>query len=87
VRGSHRLLQGVLVQWSDPPSPEALFHERSYGHYHAGNTFNCRCYPAPVLNLNTLVWPHRVYAGGAIRMMTLVRFKEMFQIQSVPLAA
>jgi intein/homing endonuclease len=42
VRRSHAVLQGVLVSWGDPPSPERLVGERStLGKYHAGNAPNC----------------------------------------------
>jgi len=42
VRKSHRKMQGVIVLYNDPPSPEALVGEKStLGHYHAGNAPNC----------------------------------------------
>lgn len=75
VRISHRKMDGVLVAWDDPPSPEHLVGQRSnLGHYQAGNAPNCRCYPAPVVNVDYLRWPHRVYTGGRILMMTRVQF-------------
>lgn len=77
VRGSHALMEDVLVCWNAPPSPEALNHEESYGRYHAGNTFNCRCYPEPVVKLEALHWPHKVYYQDRIQMMTLAQFKQI----------
>lgn len=78
VRESHRLMDGVIILWGDPPDPEALNHEKhSYGSYDAGDTFNCRCYPAPLIEFDDVTWPHRVYFGGRIQMMTLAKFKQI----------
>ena len=78
VRDSHRKMDDVLVSWRDPPSPEALNRERSYGKYHAGNTFNCRCYPEPLIELHYIRWPHKVYHNNQITMMTLEQFRRLF---------
>lgn len=77
VRGSHRHMDGVLVSWSDPPSPEALIHMKNYGQYHAGDFPNCRCYPAPLIDYEDVSWPHKVYHNGRIQMMTLAKFKKL----------
>lgn len=77
VRDSHKKMEGVLVCWDDPPSPEALNQEQSYGRYHAGNTFNCRCYPEPLVELYYIRWPHKVYYQNRIQMMTLAQFQEI----------
>lgn len=82
VRPSHRKMDAVLFRFDDPPSPEALAGERSYGRYNAGGgSFNCRCFAEPLLRLNQVEWSHRVYAGGVIRMMTLSAFR---QLNSLP---
>jgi len=65
-RKSHILMDGVLVFYDDPPSPEALAGEKSYGKYHAGNTFNCRCYQEPVVDPMFLPDVIRVYEDGRI---------------------
>lgn len=75
VRLSHRKMDGVLVSFDDPPSPEQLVGMRSYGHYQAGNIFNCRCYIEPLLSLRQVNWPHKVYAAGVIRYQTLAEFR------------
>jgi SPP1 gp7 family putative phage head morphogenesis protein len=77
VRDSHEIMDRVLVNWNDPPSPEALNDEKSHGNYHAGNIFNCRCYPAPVIDLGRVKWPSKVYTGGQIQQMTRARFERM----------
>lgn len=42
VRPSHRFMDGVLVNWDDPPSPEALIGQKSsLGKYLPGNAPNC----------------------------------------------
>ncbi len=78
VRDSHRRMEGVLVNWDEPPSPEQLNNERkTYGSYHAGNIFNCRCYPEPLIMFSDVSWPHKVYYQGKIQMMTLAKFKRI----------
>jgi len=69
VRNAHDHMHGVLVRWDDPPSPEALApdaEQKPYGSYHAGNTFNCRCYPEPVVSIDFLEFPMKVYQNGSI---------------------
>ncbi len=78
VRDSHRHMQGVLVNWDDPPSPERLIHMRKPpAPYHAGDIWNCRCYPAPLLRLESVDWPHKVYHQGRIRSMTRAEFERL----------
>lgn len=80
VRSSHDHMGGVLVNWDDPPSPEALdprHRQKPYGKYHAGDTFNCRCYPEPLLNTADISWPARVYHNGKIKSMSLAKFKAL----------
>lgn len=77
VRKAHRLMDKVLVSWSDPPSPEQLAHEKStLGHYNAGDAPNCRCDTLPVISLDVISWPARVYWAGSIRRMTRGQFAE-----------
>lgn len=85
VRPSHRRMEGVVCFWSDPPSPEMLDHEdHVYGHYDAGDIFNCRCYPEPLLRMDQVKWPHKVYRSGSVRYMTRAQFQ---QLNSAALAA
>lgn len=82
VRLSHRKMQGVLVNWNDPPSPEILVGEKSEGHYAPGDIYNCRCYPAPLLRLDQVNWPHRVYYGGRVISMTLSTFRRIANLET-----
>ena len=77
VRNSHRHMEGVLVRWDDPPSPEALVGKKSVGKYNAGNIYNCRCYPSPLVTLSRVKWPAKVYYQGAIQIMTRVQFEKI----------
>jgi SPP1 gp7 family putative phage head morphogenesis protein len=77
TRESHKAMNGVLCSWGDLPSPEALIGEPSYGPYAPGGTFNCRCLVLPLLSLDDVAWPHRVYHGGTVTMMTLPAFKKL----------
>lgn len=77
VRSSHHLMDKVLVSWTDPPNPENLAKIRnSHGPYNAGNIYNCRCDCYPVISLNTINWPARVYHSGSITRMTRRQFSE-----------
>jgi uncharacterized protein with gpF-like domain len=80
VRASHRSLENVLINYNDPPSPEALAGIKSkLGHYHAGDAPNDRCYQEPVVRPESLRWPHRVYQQGQVRYMTLAQFRLLNQ--------
>jgi SPP1 gp7 family putative phage head morphogenesis protein len=82
VRDSHRLMDGVLVFWSDPPSPEALDGVKSgLGHYHAGEAPNDRCYSEPVLSFDDIRFPTKVYVDGAIKYMGKQEFLKRFAAQ------
>lgn len=75
VRDSHRLMNKVLVNWNDPPNPESLAHEsNNHGPYNAGNIYNCRCDALPVISLDVISWPAKVYGAGSIRRMTRAQF-------------
>ncbi len=80
VRPSHKEMNGVLCRFSDPPAPEELIGEKSAGHYGPGNIYNCRCYAAPVILWREVVWPHKVYANGSIRMMSKKQFTDEFGV-------
>jgi SPP1 gp7 family putative phage head morphogenesis protein len=77
VRSSHKIMEGVLVRWRNPPSPETLDGEKSFGHYNCGDIFNCRCYAEPVIDLDFVSWPAKVYYGGSIQRMTRKQFEEV----------
>jgi SPP1 gp7 family putative phage head morphogenesis protein len=75
VRPSHKNMDLVLVNWNDAPSPEALIKVRSdLGKYHAGEAPNCRCLSVPLVSLDEVRWPHKVYTGGRIIRMTKPQF-------------
>ena len=77
VRGAHKNMQGVLVRFDNPPSPEALVGEKNVGKYNAGNIYNCRCFPRPLIVLENVTWPCRVYYNGSIAKMTKEQFKRI----------
>jgi SPP1 gp7 family putative phage head morphogenesis protein len=75
VRSSHRIMDRVLVSWNDPPSPEALAGIKStLGHHQAGDAPNCRCYPEPLLRLDQVKFPCKVYRSGSVAYMTRAEF-------------
>lgn len=77
VRKSHRIMEGVIVNWNDPPSPEQLAKEKSEGYYHAGEIWNCRCYPEPLIEIDDVRWPHKVYYMGKIKTMSRREFEQI----------
>ncbi|SJZ58930.1 phage minor head protein [Megasphaera cerevisiae] len=77
VRDSHSHMDRVLCSYISPPSPEKLIGKKSYGNYNPGETYNCRCYAAPLISIDDVHWPHKVYYGGHIQKMTRYQFKEL----------
>ncbi len=78
VRPAHWLMNRVIVPWAEAPAPEALRGVKStLGAYHAGDCPNCRCYPEPLLRLDQVMWPCRVYHEGRLQPMTRVRFERI----------
>ncbi len=76
VRSSHRLMDKVIVAWDDPPSPEKLARIKStLGYYNGGDCPNCRCFCEPLIVLDKVAWPAKVYYSGKIQFMTRVKFE------------
>lgn len=77
VRPSHRIMDKVLIAWSDPPNPEDLDKVKNHhGPYNAGGIYNCRCDAYPIISLDQVSWPAKVYAMGKIQSMTRGQFSE-----------
>ena len=80
VRKSHKALDKVIFAWSDLPDPEALAGEKSsLGHYGPGGCPNCRCTTAPLLDVDYIGWPRKVYRNGSIHQMTKPQFLAAFE--------
>jgi SPP1 gp7 family putative phage head morphogenesis protein len=77
TRKSHKNMNGVIVPWSHAPSPEALIGETSQGNYQAGEIYNCRCVVIPILTLDDIKFPARIYWSGRIQTMTKPQFKQI----------
>jgi SPP1 gp7 family putative phage head morphogenesis protein len=79
VRPSHRLMDHVIVFWSDPPAPEALAGIRSkLGHYQAGKVPNCRCDANVIVDLGQITFPAKVYHDGKIERMGRAKFLNLY---------
>lgn len=77
VRSSHAYLDDVLINYDIPPSPEELIGEESIGEYNAGECFECRCYASPVIKLDFIKWPHKVFYNNRIITMSKEEFKSI----------
>lgn len=51
VRESHKDMNGKIVAWNKPP-----IVDKGKPPYHAGQIYNCRCYPEPIIDLKKLNW-------------------------------
>lgn len=81
VRPSHREMSKVLVSWSDAPSPEQLAGEPSKaGHYHPAGVWNCRCIALPLIDLDEVRWPHKVYSHGRIELVSRRDFERFIRL-------
>lgn len=77
---SHCKMNGIVVNWSDPPAPKKLFpstNAEDYGHYHAGCCPLCRCYAEPVVDEDLLKYPVKVHISGKIYKMTKIEFRKI----------
>lgn len=83
VRPSHRMMQNVVCRYDDPPAPEALNGEASAGNYNAGNIYNCRCFPRPLISIDTISWPAKVFYNGAIQTITKADFLKLSKMGAV----
>ncbi len=82
VRLSHRRMDGTIIAWAEPASPEALVGEkRAPAPYAPGDIYNCRCYAKPLMNLDRISWPALVYVGGQIQMMTRFEFERIAAVE------
>lgn len=84
VRTSHRFMHNVLVAFNDPPNPEVLAGEKkAANNYHAGRIWNCRCLEAPLISLDEITWPARVYSKGRVTRMTRSQFAKLAGLEKV----
>lgn len=85
-RPSHAKMDKILCFYNDPPNPEKLFPYKAsknrmvkpYGNYHAGNTFNCRCYQEPLVDIRFLPDTFRYHMNGKIYTTTRAAFIKKF---------
>lgn len=77
VRNAHDHMEGVLINFTNPPDPEKLVGEKSNGVYNAGETYNCRCYPEPVVDIKDIIFPCKVYMNGKIVTMRKKEFEAL----------
>jgi len=83
VRDSHRIMDRVIVSWTDAPNPERIAGVKSkLGAYHAGDAPNDRCYPEPIISINRVSWPAKVHASGRIVTMTQSGFMRFAGMES-----
>jgi len=77
VRDSHKHMEGVIINWREAPNPELLDRQnKNYGTYQAGDIWNCRCYPEPIVRLDMIRFPAKVHIGGSIITMNKGQFQK-----------
>lgn len=79
VRDSHKHMDNVIVFFEEPPAPEVLIGKKSAGYYHAGGIYNCRCYMEPILSIDDVTWPHKVYHKGEIKRLSKKSFTDLLK--------
>lgn len=79
VRDSHKFINNVVCFWNEPPSPELLagLPMKEYSYYHPGGIYNCRCYSEPLLSVDDISWPHKVYHKGKVTLMSKKTFTSL----------
>ena len=87
TRDSHKKMNGVFINWNEPPAPENLFpqyskktgrrYKNTVGNYHAGCCPNCRCYAEPVIDLSQYTFPIKIYYNGKIKMVSRKAFEKI----------
>jgi SPP1 gp7 family putative phage head morphogenesis protein len=75
VRPSHRKMDKLMVAWADPPAPEQLVGLPSMGHYAPGVTYNCRCIALPLIDVDQVKWPHKIYEHGHVSTISRAEFE------------
>jgi SPP1 gp7 family putative phage head morphogenesis protein len=79
VRKSHRKMDGLVINFNEPPSPERLVGEPFIGEYNAGECDGCRCYAESVVNIDFVKFPRRVYYNGKIQVMKKAEFMKIYK--------
>lgn len=83
TRDAHFEMHGVICSWREPPNPEDLFPDKNkpYGNYHPGCTFNCRCYPEPIVIVHQLTEQiYKVHRNGQIVTMTVSEVRKLLSL-------
>lgn len=77
TRKAHRDMEGILCNYDDPPSPEALAGEKNVGKYNPGQIYNCRCFARIVVSIDSVTFPCKIYINGKIRSISKAQFKKL----------
>ena len=93
VRPSHAIMNNVICNYKHPPSPEALakkagvYKGKTYGNYLAGEIFNCRCFIEPMVDVNDVRFPAKVYNWKTqnIEMMNKQQFIDFAKKHNSPI--
>lgn len=72
VRESHRIMEGVICNWNDPPNPSRLMNGSLGMTVHPGYDAKCRCIALPVLDMEDVALPVRVHVAERIYEVTTV---------------
>lgn len=74
----HKHMKNTFINWNTPPTPEILKDKNAIVPYHAGTYHDCKCYPDPIVSLDYIKPPYKVYNGTEIIKLVKKKFIEMY---------
>ena len=94
TRPAHAFMNNVICNYRHQPSPEELakkhgkYEGKSYGKYGPGGIFNCRCFAEPIILLDLINFPCKVYdwdKNDLVQMNSENQFKEFAKSKGMPI--
>lgn len=74
----HKHMNDVFVRWTTPPTPNILKDENFSYAYHAGCIAECKCFASPIVGLDYIKPPYKVYTGKEIIKLGKRKFIDMY---------
>lgn len=93
TRSAHAFMNNVICNYRHQPSPEALakkhglYEGKTYGKYGPGGIFNCRCFAQPIIDIDLVSFPCKLYdweVDDVINMNSKKQFIEFAKEKGMP---